>query len=251
VGLKDPRWQPCVWRYRHNRDPRWANVPGYEKIQLRKKPAHMGLREQFYTMSPAECAEQGKASGTTYDHLFSIPYETQLMFEFNGKMDPKLAFIKAIDILKNALEDFYAQYKTAATTLDETLENSSIIYKEQHSSTTQTLYVPYNTNDTVPDKYMILIQHSMGNIIANKLLYLFDKHIAQNTADLYKNTLIAYKIPHQLISQSIFTIQLPLDDTVCIERFAKIGIEDDFHEKLIEKAINSLVDDLNAITKAL
>lgn len=250
VGYKDPRWQPCTWRFRHNRDPLWAEEEDYKDIQLRKKPGKMGLKEQFRTLSPSACRDAGLPLGTTYDKLFSIPYEVETTFVFNGKMDPRTAFNRAINVLKEALHKFDRQYQVAATTLDETDTKVSIIYKEQRDST-QTLYVPYNTNDVIPEQYMILTHHLIGNILANKILYLFDKHIVK-TADskvLYENTLIAYKIPHQLITQCTYTIQLPLDNELCLQRFAEIGITADYHENLVKLAVTDLINDLDTIAK--
>jgi hypothetical protein len=246
VGFKDPRWQPCTWRFRHVRDPLWADEEGYKEIQLRKKPGQMGLKEQFRTMSPAACTAAGVPAGTAYDKLFSIPYEVQTMFVFNGKMDPRMAFLSAIDVLKDALHVFYSQYQVASTTLDDIDSQVSIIHKEQREST-QTLYVPYNSNDVVPEQYTILTQHAIGNILANKILYLFDTHIVKGDNSLYESTLIAYKVPHQLVSQCTYTLQLPLKRQLCLTRFEEYGITDDFHENLIKNSIIDLVSDLDTI----
>lgn len=244
IGLKDPRWQPCTWRFRHERDPLWNQEEGYANIQLLKKPGKMGLKEQFTTMSPTACRAAGLPLGSTYDNkLFGVPYGVQMMFVFNGKMDPKLAFMMSIEVLTDAMSKFGAQYRVAATTLDE----PSIIYKEQRDTSTQTLYVPYNTNDTMPDEFMILTKHVTGNIIVNKMLYIFNRDIVKNNKELYKNTLIAYKIPHQLVTQCTYTIQLPLSEDICLKRFADIGITDEFHENLIAKALDELKTDLGGL----
>jgi DNA-directed RNA polymerase subunit L len=207
IGLDNPRWTPCVQRYRFNRDPAW-NTP----LMLHKTVGELNLRKQFATMPPSVCAQLGLPEGSTYDR-FLKPYEVELNVIQNGKMDQTEAILTGIDILKTALARFQTVYNDApihdgADMEDAIILDKGLIYKDKRLDL-QTVYIPLNTHAELDPDDRIFTGHTIGNLLANKMLHILDREIIKDRVELYQKVLIAYKVPHQLIQQCLITIRLP------------------------------------------
>jgi hypothetical protein len=245
-GVQDPRWAPCTYHYRFNRDARYGSAP----IRLHKEPEQPGIRLQFAQIPEALCRELGLPPGSTYDR-FRKPYEIELMAIYNGRMPPEMALKKAIQILKEAMILFRQEYNRGHRVEEALTHDSDEVFpvvKEQKGDT-QTVYAPFNTNDPLPERFQILASHTIGNLLASKMLYIMDREIIRDDAlDLYEGTLLAYKIPHHLVQQCLYTIQLPITDARFLERFeALTGKSANFHEVLVSYAVNEIINDLDTI----
>jgi hypothetical protein len=246
TGVQDPRWAPCTYHYRFNRDARHGPAP----IRLHKEPDLPGIRLQFAQIPAQICERLGLPKGMTYDR-HRKPFEIELMAIYNGRMPPDMALKRAIGILKDAVELFLQQYNRAHTVEDALSHEDAEIFpvvKEQKGDT-QSIYVPFNTNDPLPAEYQILASHTIGNLLASKMLYIVERHIIRDDAlQLYEGTLLAYKIPHHLVQQCLYTMQLPVTDAVFISRFKELtGKSDNFHEELIKYSVQEIIKDLQTI----
>lgn len=207
IGLDNPRWSPCVQRYRFNRDPEWNRA-----IMLHKTVGEMNLRKQFATMPPSVCAKKGLPEGSTYDR-FMKPYEVELNVIYNGKMDQTEAVLTGIEVLKTALNRFQTIYNEGtihdgSEMEDAVILDKGLIYKEKRLDL-QTVYIPLNTHAPLDPDDRIFTGHTIGNLLASKMLHILDREIIKDRVDLYQQVLIAYKVPHQLIQQCLITIRLP------------------------------------------
>lgn len=254
-GAQDPRWSPCTYHYRFNRDARHApEGMALPPIRLHKQPEQPGIRLQFAQIPVEICKELGLPNGMTYDR-FRKPFEIELMSIYNGRMPPKLALQMAVEILDDAVTAFLREYKkdhSVQDAMSHVAEEIHVVVKEMKGDT-QTVYVPFNTNDPLPEEYQMLTTHTIGNLLASKMLYMVDREIIRNDMlDAYENILIAYKVPHHLVQQCTFTIQLPTDNQAFVDRFVKawpVAAGKSMHDTLVESAVIEISRDLASISE--
>jgi hypothetical protein len=198
TGIDNPRWSPCVQRYRFNRDPAWQATHPINEI-IHKKTGELSLRRQFSTKPPAVC---GPGESNSYD-VFMKPYEVELMVVQNGKMDKKAAVLTALGYFRQSIAQFQAML----------LARDEFIHKriDDHGVTRYTL--PQDTySDTARDPAMrIYTGHTLANVFVAKMLTIITRDIIPGRVDLLRTVLVAYKVPHPLIQQVIYTVQLPVD----------------------------------------
>ena len=242
IGLDNPRWSPCVQRYRFNRDPEWNTA-----IMLHKTVGEMNLRKQFATIPPTVCAKLGLPEGSTYDR-FMKPYEVELNVIYNGKMDQTEAILTGIDVLKTALNKFQTVYNDSQTHDGSELEDAVIldkglIYKDKRLDL-QTVYVPLNTHADLDPDDRIFTGHTIGNLLASKMLHILDREIIKDRTELYQQVLVAYKVPHQLIQQCLLTIRLPEQMKEDLSNLTKRRGDMSGQDMLLNMAIDELQSEL-------
>jgi hypothetical protein len=229
-GIDNPRWSPCVQRYRFNRDPVWQETHPISDI-IHKKTGEISLRRQFSTKPPAK---RTPGTSDTYD-LFMKPYEVELMVIRNGKMDQGAALLYAIDYLAAAVSNFGSMIITADPFLSKTPEGNIMRYT-----------VPHNTySDEAKDKKMrIYTGHTIANLLVTKMLQIVTRDIIPSDITLLSKILIAYKVPHPLIQQVIYTVQLPEDR----EEFTSFfNGSEGMADKLLLKAVTEVRGELDGM----
>ena len=90
--------------------------------------------------------------------------------------------------------------------------------------------------------------HTLANIITSKMLQIVTRDIIAHDISLLEKILIAYKIPHPLIQQVIYTIQLPVEEPVFQ---AVLGLQEQAAQNLLLKAIDELMAELEGIIQRL
>ena len=235
-GIDNPRWTPCVHRYRFNRDPAWQETHPIKAI-IHKKENELSLRRQFSTKPPAKCTP---GEPDTYD-LFMKPFEVELMVIFNGKMDQTVALTSGITVLLEALGHFSGLIQTDDTFIEKTVDIGNNIHR---------YIVPRDTySDEAKDgANRIYTGHTLANIITSKMLHIITRDIIAHDITLLEKILIAYKIPHPLIHQVIYTIQLPAENPFFQ---AVLGEPGHAPRTLLLKAIDELMAELYSIIEML
>jgi len=234
-GIDNPRWTPCVQRYRFNRDPAWQETHPIKAI-IHKKENELSLRRQFSTKPPAK---RSPGEPETYD-LFMKPFEVELMVIFNGKMDQTVALTSAITVLLESLGHFSSLIRTDDTFIEKTVDAGNNIHR---------YIVPRDTySDEAKDgANRIYTGHTLANVIISKMLQIVTRDIIAHDITLLEKVLIAYKIPHPLIHQVIYTIQLPEENSF----FQAVLGNTDAPRSLLLKAIDELMAELEGIINVL
>ena len=237
MGIDNPRWSPCVQRYRFNRDPVWQATHPIKEI-IHKKTGELSLRRQFSTKPPSTTAP-GEA--TTYD-VFMKPYEVELMVIQNGKMDKVEALLSAVDYLGESLARFNQMLQTGDT----------FVHKETGGLNIVRYTVPQDTySDAAQDPInRIYTGHTLANVIVSKMLTIVARDIIPDDISSLAKVLIAYKVPHPLIKQVVYTVQLPEEDPVFQAFFSSFS-GPDMAEKLVHLAIQELLVELSSVKAVL
>jgi len=235
-GIDNPRWTPCVHRYRFNRDPVWQETHPIKAI-IHKKENELSLRRQFSTIPPVK---QTPGEPDTYD-LFMKPYEVELMVVYNGKMDHVSALTSSITVLLESLVHFSHLVQTDDTFIEKTLDTVNNIHR---------YIVPRDTySDEAKDgANRIYTGHTLANIITTKMLQIVTRDIIAHDISLLEKILIAYKISHPLIQQVIYTIQLPVENPFFQD---VLGLQEHAAQNLLLKAIDELMAELEGIIQRL
>ena len=235
-GIDNPRWTPCVHRYRFNRDPVWQETHPIKAI-IHKKENELSLRRQFSTIPPTK---RLPGEPDTYD-LFMKPFEVELMVIFNGKMDQTVALTSSITVLLESLGHFSHLVQTDDTFIEKTVDEGNNIHR---------YIVPRDTySDEAKDgANRIYTGHTLANIITSKMLQIITRDIISHDITLLEKVLIAYKIPHPLIHQVIYTIQLPAENPFFQ---VVLGEPGNAPRTLLLKAIDELMAELEGIINML
>jgi hypothetical protein len=207
TGIDNPRWSPCVQRYRFNRDPVWQATHPINEI-IHKKTGELSLRRQFSTKPPGVC---GPGESNTYD-VFMKPYEVELMVVQNGKMDKKAAVLTALGYFRQSIAHFQAML----------LARDEFIHKRTDDLQVTRYTVPQDTySDAARDPAMrIYTGHTLANVFVAKMLTIITRDIIPGQVDLLSTVLVAYKVPHPLIHQVVYTVQLPVNQPLFTQFFA-------------------------------
>jgi DNA-directed RNA polymerase subunit L len=231
-GIDNPRWTPCVQRYRFNRDPEWQATHPIKTI-IHKKENELSLRRQFSTKPPSK---RTSSEPDTYD-LFMKPYEVELMVIGNGKMAPGEALKTSLLVLLESLAHFSALIKTKDTFIEQTLDEGNNIARFVCPKDTYSTEAKDGAN-------RIYTGHTLANILVSKMLQIVTRDIIQSDICLLEKVLIAYKIPHPLIQQVIYTIQLPTDEPIFQ---AKLGSPEQAAQVLLLKAADELMAEIQEL----
>ena len=236
VGIDNPRWTPCVQRYRFNRDPEWQATHPIKTI-IHKKENELSLRRQFSTKPPSK---RNPAEPDTYD-LFMKPYEVELMVIANGKMAPGEALRTSLLVLLESLAHFSALIKTNDAFIEQTLDDGNNIARFICPRDTYSAEAKDGAN-------RIYTGHTLANMLVSKMLQIVTRDLIQSDICLLEKVLIAYKIPHPLIQQVIYTIQLPIDEPVFQDG---LGSPERAAQVLLLKAAEELMAEIQALQSKL
>lgn len=244
TGAQNIRWAPCTFKYRFSMDPAWANT-GHSVVdngQVRRKIEGERSFKHLFTHKPPDDIAQSSSLDQPYNRL-GKPYGHILAFQYNGKMNEVDVFKTCVRTLLDAVDLFYKRYIAADTEESMMSKDSSTIVSDDSTlhSNVELLYIPKNTQDKMPDEDYILTDHTIGNMITTKMLEIVDSIIESKgleVDDMWRQTHIAYKIPHPLVKQCIMMIKIP----------EKLDIT---HTKLITETVESIKLDLNRIFDAV
>jgi len=233
MGIDNPRYSPCVQRYRFNRDPIWQETHPIKEI-IHKKKGELSLRKQFSTKPPSKCVP---GASDTYD-VFMKPYEVELMVVQNGKMHQRDALLTAIAYLKERVIHFGALRHMGDTYIQ---------YVKNAELNLVTLRIPQDTySDAALDPTnRIYTGHTIANLLVSKMLQIIKDKVIRDDVALLSHVLIAYKVPHPLIQQVEYTIQLPENHPVFRAYFTT---PDDMANELLYQAIACITDELDHMT---
>jgi len=246
-GHTDCRWSPCTFSYQYRMDPTWIQQ-GEELIEggtntLRRKIVGERSFKDLFTLDPA--------TGKSYN-LLGKPFGHRMAFYYNGKMSPVEALLESIAVLRNASDRYLAQYLAAQNGQESliSIDESSISSEDgAYNSQVELLYIPRNTQDKIPDEDLILTDHTMGNLLATKMLEIVSDRIEEMTSsastqvELWKQTHIAYKVPHPLVKQCQLLVKLPIHLDISHEDLARqttAAIKRDL--ETIEQAVRAAVE---------
>jgi DNA-directed RNA polymerase subunit L len=230
IGINNCAWSPCTLSYRYLMDPEWITKGERlfdAKGVLRRKVQGERATRDLFTMNPHTLQPYSR---------FGKPFGIELMFRYNGKMGHVDAFHRSIKKLHEGLDLFLSHYLKIDT-------ESSVMAKdithlvsddEEHNSMVEMLSIPKNTEDKLPNEQLILAGHTMGNILSTKMLEIIDTMIHEDMS-IWREVLIAYKIPHPLVKQSVLIIKIP----------SKLPIT---HEDLVKQAVAEIKDDLGRLS---
>jgi DNA-directed RNA polymerase subunit L len=112
--------------------------------------------------------------------------------------------------------------------------------------------VPQDTySDAAQDPInRIYTGHTLANVIVSKMLTIVARDIVPADISQLAKVLIAYKVPHPLIKQVVYTVQLPERDPVFQAYFAAVP-GPDMAEKLVHLAIQELLVELSSVKAVL
>ena len=279
-GIDNCRWSPCTFNYRFNMDPRWRNQKLKDAVT-----SFSGASEMTQSAKPDELVPgpigtfEGRANTLTrkvkgmmghkdyfitspitkqpYDK-FGTPYSITLGFKYNGRYGTREAAIAALDVLREGVATFMRHY-TEPISQDDLDENSLIVIHQEQQEDTQILYIPRNTDGNIQEQHpecMILTDDTLANLLVTKVQEILDRIIGGNL-EWWSRAVVSYKIPHNLITQCLLFIQLPLrnaDGSLnkgFTDRFAATyGTEletKSYHQIIVEAACRETMSDLDLI----
>ena len=247
TGKEDPAGSPCRSSYRWTMNPVFKEtfpIVNQDFTLRRKVEGEPSAKDMFLMVPTDEIDTYGKM---TYQNKFGKPYGLDLMFQYNGKRDPKQAMSEAIELFKVNLNLFK----------DEMLSSDNKIVNKEAVENGLKLTIPLNIDIDIltyqSKKYSILIDDGILHAVSVKMLEILDKVIGEDIS-IWEHVSIYYKVPHRLISQSELFCSLPTGNEEFMDK-----LQDSLSNKtggvflsLINQAIDEIIiNDLNPIQTEL
>jgi hypothetical protein len=219
-GRDHPRANPCVRRYQ------WVLDPGLIKLGLkvvnddyslrRKVEGEYSAKELFFLdkSNPIE----GKKNKYYYQNKFGTPYGIMLLLIYNGKLECGETMVRSIDILQNSIELLKNEIKSYSA--------SKILaqLKSDPSEKIQELKIPkkieLDLREYEDGKYRLFIDPSLLHMFTVKILQILDSVIGDDI-ELWKETSVYYKFPHQLVPEAFVMVKLP-DNKIFHDKLVKV-----------------------------
>lgn len=205
-GIDNPRGTPCTSKYRWVMNPRIPDIYIKGKRQeliddkyvLRRKIEGEYSAKDLFLLDPMTL----KDDKMDFHNKFGIPYGLDLIFFYNGKMNPSLCMTKSIRLFIDKLELFRKEFNSP----------SAVIHHEKSDDNHEYLIIPRNVDMDLSSykdgEYHPFIDHSLLNAISTRALQIVDSVIGDDIP-LWENVLIYSKVPHPLIPQAELVFQLP------------------------------------------